>query len=118
MIVELVEGLYAALAAGDRPAVEALLSVDFVADFSAGLPAPIGGRHFGSEAINSGWWEIGRRYRLRVEVSEKIATTDGRLLVLGYYRPIDAAFAHLWRADGDRLAALVQITDTALWVLT
>jgi ketosteroid isomerase-like protein len=43
---------------------------------------------------------------------------------VGHYRGVarhgggqlDAAFAHLWRADGERLVELTQITDTALWL--
>jgi 2-(1,2-epoxy-1,2-dihydrophenyl)acetyl-CoA isomerase len=117
MIAQLVNQLYAALAAGDRSGVEGLLAPDFHAKFSAGLPEPIGGVHSGADAIDSGWWEIGRRFRgLRAVPEEQIETVDGRLLVLGRYLPVDAAFAHIWSATGDRLTSLVQITDTALWL--
>jgi 2-(1,2-epoxy-1,2-dihydrophenyl)acetyl-CoA isomerase len=128
MIDELVTQLYAALGAGDRAATEKLLADEFVAEFAEGMPAPIGGPHAGADAIDSGWWEIGRRYRVRAIPQEQIRTVDGRLLVLGRYRgtardggaPIDAEFAHLWTAkvtaDGGRLTALRQFTDTQAFV--
>jgi ketosteroid isomerase-like protein len=126
MIDALVAQLYTALAGGDRATVEALISPDFVAEFSAGYGEPVGGRHVGADAIDSGWWALGRRWAVRAHPEEQIATVDGRLLVLGHYRgrprstpdaePFDAAFAHLWSAEGDRLTTLVQITDTAIWL--
>jgi ketosteroid isomerase-like protein len=121
---ELVERLYAALAAGDRDGVEALLHPEFVATFTAGLPFGIGGTHRGSDAIDRGWWGIGRSFALRVEPSEWIDCADGRLLVLGSYvgharatrRPITAAYAHLLACDGEQLTSLIQVTDSALWL--
>jgi 2-(1,2-epoxy-1,2-dihydrophenyl)acetyl-CoA isomerase len=123
MIRPLVERLYAALAAGDRAEVETLLDPSFTASFSEGLPHGIGGRHDGTDAIDRGWWAIGRAFQLRARPDELVETVDGRLLVLGRYvgqarasgAPVDAAFAHLWSGDGARLTALVQITDTARW---
>jgi ketosteroid isomerase-like protein len=120
---DLVERLYAALAAGDRTGVEAVLDPGFVATFSDGLPDGIGGSHEGADAIDAGWWAIGRRFDLRVEPEEFVETADGRLLVVGRYRgrvratgaPVDALFTHLWAFGEDRLASLLQVTDTARW---
>jgi 2-(1,2-epoxy-1,2-dihydrophenyl)acetyl-CoA isomerase len=121
---ELVERLYAGLAAGDRDAVEALLDPEFVATFAAGLPFGIGGTHRGSAAIDRGWWAIGRAFALRAEPTEWIDCTDGRLLVLGRYvgharatgATITAAYTHLFAGDGGRLTSLIQLTDSALWL--
>jgi ketosteroid isomerase-like protein len=121
---ELVERLYAALAAGDRDGVQALLHPEFVATFAAGLPFGIGGSHHGSDAIDHGWWAIGRAFALRAEPSEWIDCADGRLLVAGRYvgharatrRPITAAYIHLFAAEDDRLTRLIQVTDSALWL--
>lgn len=123
MIRDLVDRLYAALAAGDRAAVEALLAPRFTAQFTDGLPVG-GGRHAGAAAIDDGWWALGRAYEIRTEASEYIPTADGRLLVVGRYRgrvrggrggTVDAQFAHLWGADAGRLTSLLQITDSASW---
>jgi ketosteroid isomerase-like protein len=124
MIEELVSRLYAALAVGDRSGVEALLDESFVAQFSEGLPEGIGGRHEGDQAIDAGWWALGKLFRVAAEPDEHVRLVDGRLLVLGRYRgsarrsgrQLDAAFAHVWRAKGERLVELSQITDTALWL--
>jgi 2-(1,2-epoxy-1,2-dihydrophenyl)acetyl-CoA isomerase len=118
-----VESLYVALARGDRDAVAALLRADFTAVFSEGLPFGIGGARHGLEAIDLGWWEMGRHYAVRAEPTEWIECAGGRLLVLGAYTgrarssgaAFEAAFAHLWSGAGGRLHRLVQITDTALW---
>ncbi len=125
MIEELVAQLYDALAHGDRNALLCLLADDFSAEFADGLPAPVGGVHRGTDAIDNGWWELGRRYRVRANPTEWIPTVDGRLLVVGRYRgtaratgaEIDAGFAHLWSvtSDGLRLMTLQQFTDTARW---
>ena len=121
---DLVERLYAALAAGDRDGVQALLHPEFVATFAAGLPFGIGGAHRGTDAIDHGWWAIGRAFALRAEPSEWIDCADGRLLVIGSYvgharatrRPITAAFTHLVAGEGGQLTSLVQVTDSALWL--
>jgi len=124
MIEDLVASFYKALAVGDRATVEGLLSDQFFAEFAKGLPGSIGGRHVGVEAIDQGWWQIGRLFKVKAVVTEQVKTIDGRLLVLGHYggtaresgRNLDAAFTHLWTAEGDELTALVQVTDTALWL--
>jgi 2-(1,2-epoxy-1,2-dihydrophenyl)acetyl-CoA isomerase len=120
---ELVERLYQALALGDRAGVEALLAPEFAVTMTAGLPFGIGGTHTGDDAIEHGWWAIGRNYALTVEPAEWIECADGRLLVAGVYvgyaratrRPVRAAFTHLVASDGSRLTSLVQVTDSAQW---
>jgi 2-(1,2-epoxy-1,2-dihydrophenyl)acetyl-CoA isomerase len=120
-----VESLYVALAGGNRDGVAALLHDDFTACFSEGLPHGLGGERHGVEAIDAGWWQIGRHYAVRAVPAEWIECDGGRLLVVGVYagrsraggEAFEAAFAHLWAGDGGRLRRLVQITDTALWPL-
>lgn len=121
---ELVRELYAALRDGDRAAVAALLAPDFAATFTEGLPFGIGATHTGLDAIEHGWWAIGRSFAIRAEPEDWIDCADGRLLVLGRYagrarstdRPLEAAFAHLWSERDGRLSRLVQITDSAQWL--
>jgi ketosteroid isomerase-like protein len=118
------ERVYAALGAGDRDALLALLAPDFDAEFAAGMPAG-GGHHAGAEAaIENGWWAIGRAFAARAEPEEWIECADNRLLVRGRYRgkarstgqPLDAAFDHLWTVQNGRVTSLQQLTDTALWI--
>jgi ketosteroid isomerase-like protein len=118
-----VRALYAALGAGDRNAVAAILHDDFVATFADGLSFGIGGTHHGLDAIDHGWWAIARNFAIRAEPREWVDCVDGRLLVLGRYTgraratklPVEAAYAHLFSERDGRLAALVQFTDTAAW---
>jgi 2-(1,2-epoxy-1,2-dihydrophenyl)acetyl-CoA isomerase len=120
---EVVERLYAALTTGDRPALEALLAPDFVGTFAAGMPFGLGGTYQGTEAIDRGWWAIGRGFSARVEPSEWIDCVDGQLLVVGTYRgrarstgkQFTAAYAHLFAVADGRLERMIQITDTARW---
>lgn len=124
-VVALARALYPALAAGNRDAVLELLADDFVGVLSAGLPAPIGGRHEGRSAMVDGWWAIGRRFGVRAEPSRWYPCGAGRLVVTGRYRgrhrnadiEIDAVFAHVWTSAHGRLASLHQITDTVAWGL-
>jgi ketosteroid isomerase-like protein len=121
----LVERLYAALAAGDEPALRALLADDFHQTISAGMPLGLGGVRVGPDAaIREGWWAIGAAFRVLAEPEQWLAVGEDRLVVTGTYRgtaratrlPVEAAFAHIWTAAGGRLTRLEQITDTARWV--
>jgi 2-(1,2-epoxy-1,2-dihydrophenyl)acetyl-CoA isomerase len=119
---ELVERLYGALARGDRQAVADLLHPEFVATFSAGLPFGIGGTYQCLDAIDRGWWELGRHFAVRAHPLEWLQCEGGRLLVIGDYagrarggHHFEAPFAHLWAFRDDRLVHLIQITDSALW---
>jgi len=119
----LVDSLYAGLEAGDRDAVQALLHPDFAATFAAGLPYGIGGTYRGADAIEHGWWAIGRAFAITARREEHIDCVDGRLLVLGRYtgrdrrtgHPVDAAFTHLWSEADGKLKTLHQLTDSSRW---
>lgn len=120
-----VRALYAALAAGDRPALEALLHPELVVEATDGLPLELGGTYEGpAAALRDFWGRIGRAYRLRAEPRELIPTGDGRLVVLGRYvgsdasgaRPVDAAFVHLVAFRDGRIVGLRQLTDSQRWV--
>jgi 2-(1,2-epoxy-1,2-dihydrophenyl)acetyl-CoA isomerase len=124
-IEELVRAAYAALAGGDRDALDRVLDPDFEGTLADSLPFGIGGVHRGADAmIKDGWWAIGASFDMRAEPAEWIATTDGRMLVLGRYvgrarstgNEVDAAFAHLWTARAGRLSAVWQLTDSARWL--
>jgi 2-(1,2-epoxy-1,2-dihydrophenyl)acetyl-CoA isomerase len=121
---DLAARLYTALAAGDGPALDALLHPGFRGRLADGMPFGIGGTHDGPEAMRrDGWGAIGRRFAARAEPERFLPLADGRLLVTGRYRgrgrhgggPLDAAFAHLVEITDGRISALEQYTDTAAW---
>lgn len=124
MIRDLVERAYAALASGDRDGLLAVLDPDFEGELAAGMPHGLGGRRVGAQAaVDDGWWAIGRLFAVRAHPQEWIPTADGRLLVAGTYHgreratghEVEAAFTHLWAADGERLVSVRQVTDTVRW---
>ncbi|MEW5420886.1 enoyl-CoA hydratase-related protein [Amorphus sp. 3PC139-8] len=121
---QLVRDFYAALAAGDRDTLEALIDPAFVGHGAEGMPFGIGGAHDGAEAMRRNFWGvIARNFEARAEADEIVALDDGRLLVTGRYRgkgrngggPLDAAFAHLISTANGRITSLSQFTDTARW---
>jgi 2-(1,2-epoxy-1,2-dihydrophenyl)acetyl-CoA isomerase len=121
---DLARALYAALAAGDRDQLDALLHPEFTGRTAEGMPFGIGGDHDGPAAMRrNGWGKIARHFEARAEPERFLDLADGRLLVTGRYRglgkqggaPLDAAFAHLITIDQRRIKALEQYTDTARW---
>lgn len=121
----LLEGLYDALATGDRDRITAALTEDFVGRLTPGLPFGIGGEHVGAEAmIRDGWFAIGAHWRVRAEPASYQLLEDGRLQVQGTYRgkgreggsPFEAWFLHQWELRGGRIAGLTQLTDSAAFV--
>jgi 2-(1,2-epoxy-1,2-dihydrophenyl)acetyl-CoA isomerase len=118
--------LYRALASGDRPAVTALLSEDFIGHAAEGLPLGMGGEHRGAEAMQRNlWWKIGKHFKVEAQPDELRVLDDGDLLVTGHYRgvarrsgrPLDAEFTHVLRFNQDgRITSLRQLTDTAAWI--
>jgi 2-(1,2-epoxy-1,2-dihydrophenyl)acetyl-CoA isomerase len=121
---DLARALYAALAAGDRDRLDALLHPDFVGEIAEGMPFGIGGRHEGAAAMRRhGWGGIGHHFTARAEPERFLEIGEERLLVTGRYRgqgkhggaALDAAFAHLITFEGSRIRSLEQYTDTARW---
>lgn len=120
------KSLYQALAAGDREAINALLSADFIGHAAQGLPLNMGGEHRGAEAMQRNlWWKIGKHFKVEAQPDELRVLEDGSLLVTGHYRGVarqsgrtlDAEFTHVLRFDLDgRITSLRQLTDTAAWI--
>ena len=125
-VVSTAKALYRALATGDRDAIAALLSDDFVGHAAEGLPLGMGGEHRGAEAMQRNlWWKIGKHFKIEVQPDELRVLDDGDLLVTGHYRGIarrsgralDAEFTHVFRFNGDgQVTSLRQLTDTAAWI--
>lgn len=121
---DLARAFYAALAAGDRAQLDALLHPEFTGRTADGMPFGIGGDHDSPSAMRrNAWGTIARHFEARAEPERFLDVTDGRLLVTGRYRgrgkqsgaPLDAAFAHLITIEDERIKALEQYTDTARW---
>lgn len=116
--------LYKALEAGDAAAIDALLTPDFTGRTAAGLPLGLGGTYTGSRAMREDfWWRVGASFRLRAEPESFEPLGGDALQVTGVYRgtaratgrPLEAAFVHVLTFEGERIAALAQLTDTAAW---
>jgi len=121
---DLAHALYAALTAGDRDQLDALLHPEFTGRTAEGMPFGIGGDHDSPAAMRrNGWGAIARHFEARAEPEKFLDLADGRLLVTGRYRgrgkhggtALDAAFAHLIAIDQGRIKSLEQFTDTARW---
>jgi 2-(1,2-epoxy-1,2-dihydrophenyl)acetyl-CoA isomerase len=125
-VVSTARALYRSLACGDRDAITALLSEDFIGHAAEGLPLGMGGEHRGAEAMQRNlWWKIGKHFKVEAQPSEFRVLDDGGLLVTGHYRGVarrsgralDAEFTHVLRFNEDgRIASLRQLTDTAAWI--
>lgn len=116
--------LYAAFSAGDPSALLAALTPDFRGVVADGMPLGLGGTYQGPETmLTAVWGAVDDRLDVTPVPDEYLDAGDGRVVVVGRYRgtvratgaEIDAAFAHLLRIRDDRIAELVQITDTARW---
>lgn len=116
--------LYAAFAAHDAPGLLAALSPDFRGVVADGMPLDLGGVYDGPEAMLTQVWGAVVPYLDVTPVPEEyLDAGGGRVVVVGRYRgtaratgtELDAVFAHLLRIRDDRVAELVQITDTARW---
>ncbi|GHF66296.1 enoyl-CoA hydratase-related protein [Seohaeicola zhoushanensis] len=120
---DIARALYAALAAGDREALAALLHPAFQGHAAEGMPFGIGGPHDGPEAMRRNvWGRIARNFEARVEPEHFIQLENGRLLVTGRYRgqgqggaELDAAFIHVIGFADGQIASLDQHTDTHRW---
>src|SRR5258707_11666591 len=95
---------YAALAAGDRDQLDALLDPEFTGRTAEGMPFGIGGVHDSPAAMRrNSWGVIARHFEARAEPERFLDLADGRLAVPGRDRtrgkqggaPLEAAFAPL-----------------------
>jgi ketosteroid isomerase-like protein len=119
-----VPAFYAAIADVDVDALLAALHPRFRGRATEGLPFGIGGAAEGpEEMLREVWARAFAHFAIRPEPDEIVPTTDGRLLVLGFYvgtaratgAPVRARFAHVIRLRDGLVAELEQITDSADW---
>ena len=116
--------LYAAFEAADGPALLELLDPDFEGEVTPGLPEGWGGTYHGpQEMLGQCWGQVFGKLATRPVPEDYLEAADGRVVVLGRYlgtaresgRPHEAAFAHVLSFRDDRIARLVQITDSHRW---
>lgn len=118
------ERVYQAMADDDGRALAGLLHPEFRGRVSAGLPLGLGGPVDGPEQMLQGvWFTVAKAFDVRPEPDEFVPVGEDRVIVIGFYRgqaretgrSYTAAFVHDIRVRDDRIASLVQITDTAEW---
>ena len=122
--IDLVEDFYNSFEARDPARLAAALSPQFVGHVSEGMPGGVGGRHEGPEAMLAGvWLRTFAAYDVTPVPDTIRVAEDGGVVVHGWYTGVcratgeamRAEFVHLLELDGDHIAVLRQVTDTASW---
>jgi uncharacterized protein len=119
-----VRHFYAATAARDFAALQALLSPDVVVDAPLGQ-AVVGGHYEGAQnALQGVWGRLAAHWEgLAAHVHEVYRCDSHRVLARGSYsgtnketkRPLKTHFAHFWTVHNGQVTELTVYCDTALW---
>ncbi|WP_405183375.1 hypothetical protein OG225_26165 [Nocardia sp. NBC_01377] len=118
------EKLYVAFAESDGHALAGLLDPSFTARVSSGMPLGVGGPVADPHTILlKVWGVVFAAYDAAPYPEEFVDVGRDRVIVFGAYRGscrstgngFEAAFAHDLTIRDDRIASLVQITDTKQW---
>lgn len=119
--VDLVRGIYDALAAGDIEGVMSRMSADMVWNEAENFPYADHNPYRGADAILTGvFGRIGADWDGFAAIPDEFLDAGETVVVLGRYRgtykatgrALDAQFAHVWRAAGGRVVQFQQYTDT------
>ena len=119
--VATIRSLYAAFAAGDVPAVLALMAEDIVWNEAENFPYADGNPYVGPQAVLEGVFaRLGGEWDVFAAVPEEYLDAGETVVVLGRYRgtfkatgrALDAELAHVWRLRDGKAAAFRQFTDT------
>ncbi|TMJ14756.1 MAG: nuclear transport factor 2 family protein [Alphaproteobacteria bacterium] len=119
--VATIRSLYAAFAAGDVPAVLALMAEDIVWNEAENFPYADGNPYVGPQAVLEGVFaRLGGEWDGFAAVPEEYLDAGETVVVLGRYRgtfkatgrALDAELAHVWRLRDGKAAAFRQFTDT------
>jgi uncharacterized protein len=123
-VAEIAGSLYSAFAGGDGAALAGLLHPEFSGRVSAGMPFGVGGPvDTPEQMLRDVWIATFAHFETVPRPDEYVVVGDDRVIVFGYYRgrgratgnPYEAAFAHDITVRDDKVASLVQITDTKPW---
>lgn len=116
--------LYAAFAAHDRAALAGLLHPEFTGRVSTGMPFGLGGEIDSPEKmLLNVWGGAAAHFEIDPQPDEFVTVGEDRVIAFGYYRgrgratgkQYSAAFVHDITVHDDKIASLVQITDTQCW---
>ena len=119
--VAVVRAMYDAFAAGDVPAVVALMAPDMVWNEAENFPYADGNPYRGPDAILGGIFaRLASEWDGFAAVPEEYLDAGDTVVVLGRYRgafratgsAMDAQLVHVWRVAGGKAAAFQQYVDT------
>lgn len=115
----MVQGVYAAFAAGDVPGVLGVLTPDVRWTEAAG--GPYGGVSVGPDAVlQNVFMKLGTEWDGFAAVPDQFVAEGGTVIALGNYsgrhlatgKSFRARFAHVWTVRDGRVVEFEQITDT------
>ena len=123
MPVTLVKSFYAALAAGDVPAILKLFSTEISWREAEGFPYYSGTWTRPQQVVENLLAPLGSEWTGFSATPDRYVEDDGIIIVLGHYRglynqtskAIDVPFAHEWTTEDGKVKTFVQHTDTALF---
>lgn len=116
-----VQGLYAAFAQGDVPAVLGALAAD--ASWTEAEGFPYGGTYVGPQAVLSGvFMRLGTEWDGFAAIPTEFVAQDDTVVALGEYsgtykatgKGFRAPFCHVWNLKDGKVARFRQFTDTAV----
>ncbi|MDX1393485.1 MAG: nuclear transport factor 2 family protein [Gemmatimonadota bacterium] len=119
--MEVIRGIYAALASGDVPAVLEALSPDVEWNEAESFPYADGNPYIGRDAVLEGVFaRLGSDWDRFNLVVEQMIDADDSVVALGRYKgrhsrtggELDAEFAHVWWLEDGKVIRFQQYTDT------
>ena len=119
--VAVVQGIYAALEAGDVAGVVARMSPEIVWHEAENFPYADRNPYLGPEAVLTGVFaRLGTEWHGFAAIPDESLDAGDAVVVLGRYRgtyeatgrPLDAQFVHIWRVEDGQAVAFQQYTDT------
>jgi ketosteroid isomerase-like protein len=119
--LDVVKGFYAALAAGDMPAVLALLTPETIWNEAENFPIAVGNPYIGPDAIVAGVFAwLGGAWDGFAAKPHSYIDGGASIVVEGRYtgsfkatgKAIDAQFVHVWTLADGSITRFQQYTDT------
>src|ERR1017187_2247517 len=120
--VDLIQGLYAAFARGDGPAVLASMDPAIVWNEAENFLYADRNPYVGHAAVADGiFFRLATEWDHFQALPSEFLDAGDTVVVLGYYKaaykatgtPLNAQFAHIWRLRDAKITAFQQYTDTA-----